>query len=853
MSANLSVPTTPFVGRERELGELAALLADPACRLITLVGPGGIGKTRLAAELARSPNLARSFPDGIFFVPLVGVAGPTGVEPAVAAAGGFAFFGNAPPRKQLLDYLRDKTALLILDNFEHLMAAADLAPEVIAAAPGVKLLVTSREVLSVRDEWRYPLEGLPVPPEDPPADASPPDALTLFAERARRVRRGFDLAAEREQVARICRLVEGTPLAIELAASWLGTLSCTDVADEIARGVALLATGLRDVPERHRSMQAVFEHSWRLLTAAEQAALRRLAVFVGGFSREAASAVLQSGADDARLPTLDLLAALVERSLLRAQAGGRYHMHELPRQYAAALLAQGGDEERAARRAHAAYYAGFLAARFAALTGAGQRAATQEIAAELGNIRAAWQHSVAQGDAAAIRGAAHPLALFHIFRGPFHEGIAALEAGVAVLRAAPDAALAGALVDLAWLYLRVGRLEDARAVLVESQALLDTLGVAPPPGRATDPLLVLGDLAMVRGDYVAAARCGEEARRRSERHGQRTNLPYAWYALTEAALAQGLYEQAQGYAQSAYAAVQVSQDRWYAAYIHSELGHVAVARGAYAVARQHYQASYALREEFDDPQGMAEALGHLARVALAQADYGEASDAYRHSCAIYRRTGDRGGLARALGGLGLAACRSGDIAAAQQHLRQAFALAAELRFVPLLLAILASAAEALLRAGQQHLAVELLALILRHPASERETSDRSQRLLFEAEGVFAQEQFAALLARAQTLELDTAIARLQPSLAAESAAAPARLPAPAAIPAARAPLVEPLTGREIDVLRRIAAGRSNQQIADELVLALGTVKWYVSQIYGKLAVRSRTQALVRARALGLIE
>lgn len=598
---------------------------------------------------------------------------------------------------------------------------------------------------------------------------------------------------------------------------------------------------------RQRSVQAAFEQSWALLQDEERRAFMSLALFQGGFTREAAEQV--AGV------TLRVLTALVDKSLVQPETNGRYGMHELLRQYAAGRLSSTA-AEAAAQQAHTRYFVTFLGARLPALIATNQYAATNEIAVELQNIRTAWQRAVALGDVDAIHQAAHPLAVYYIFRGPYHEGATALEQAVVSLRAAAAdrprcIALAGIYVDLAWLYLRLGRLDEARTVLEASQALYTDLDLPPPPGRATDPLLVLADLAMIAGNYAEAARCGEQARRRSEAHGQRTNLPYAWYALTEAALAQGLYDLAQQYAQNAYRAVQVSQDRWYAAYLHSELGHVAVARGVYVEARQHYQASYALREEFGDPQGMAEALGHLGRVAVLQTSYAEATQTYQRICDIYRRTGDRGGLARALNGQGLATCRAGDLAAAQQFMYEAFAIAVELRFITLLLAVLANAAEWLLAVKQPHLAVELLVLILRHSASDRETSDRAQGLLMQAEELTQSDTFVAAITRAQTIDLDSAIARLQGALA-----SPLRLPDLPVADDRQQPVMshtESLTAREQEVLNLIAAGLSNQAIADRLVVSVGTVKWYTDQIYVKLDVHSRTQAVARARALEMLE
>jgi predicted ATPase/DNA-binding SARP family transcriptional activator len=754
--ASHSLPRrSALVGRERELDAICARLADPTCRLLTLTGTGGVGKTRLALEAAE--RCRERFAEGYAVVALQSVAAPGQIPASVAEALGLPVQLGNDPLGQLGAALRDRRLLLVLDNFEQLIDGATMLSALLAAAPGLSLLVTSREALNIQEEWLFPLEGLEVPA----GDGDDAAAMRLFNERARQARHTFDAGAERAAVARICRLVEGLPLAIELAASWTRTLSCATIADEMERSLAFLSSSLRNIPARHRSLEAAFDQSWALLPGDQRDAFARLSVFRGGFTREAAAQV--AGA------SLEVLSALIDKSLVGRAASGRFAMHELLRQYAGARLAADPEREREARRAHAACFIALLAERAGALSGAGQRAATEEIATEIENVRVAWRHAAAHGDAAAIGGAAHALGVYYIFRGPYGEGAAMLEAAAASLRAQADspvagAALAGIGVDLAWLYLRLGRLTEARSVLAESEALYEQLGLPPQPGRATDPLLVQADLAMIAGNYAEAARLGEAARGRSERHGHAANLPYAWYALAEAALAQGLYALAQQYAQNAYAAVQISQDRWYAAYLHSELGHVAVAQGAYAQARHHYMSSYEQRAEFDDPQGMAEALGHLARAALLEGDYGEAAQAYERICAMYRRTGDRGGLARALNGLGLAVCRSGDAATAREHLRQSFAIAAELRFTPLMVTVLASVAELLLLGGQPDLSVELLVLILRHPASDRETSDHAQRLLFEAEGAQAGDGFRAVLERAQTLDLDAVVARIGPAL-----------------------------------------------------------------------------------------
>jgi predicted ATPase/DNA-binding CsgD family transcriptional regulator len=846
---------TPFVGRERELAELLALLADPACRLLTITGPGGIGKTRLAMELAR--RLAES--GEVAFVPLETLAAPDGIAAAVAAAAGVSLTGDADARAQLLEWARERRATLVLDNFEQLLEGAGLLAELCAGAAGPRLLVTSREALNLQDEWLYALDGLDLPGEEPAA-GPPVASVELFVERARRVRPDFALEAERAGVFRICRLVEGMPLALELAAAWTRILPCAEIADEIARGMDLLATRLRDMPPRHRSVRLAFDRSVELLGDDERGLLARLSVFQGGFTHHAASVVA-----GASIPSL---AALVEKSLVRLGPDGRYRMHALLRQYAEGLLERPA-EAADVRRSHAAYYAQQLRERLAPLIGAGQVAALATIGAEIDNIRSAWRHAAETRDVPALAAAAHPLALYHLYRGPYGEGAALLEQGVASLRReelTPRAgvALAVMLNDVAWLSLRLGQLDRARACWEESLALHERFGVPPQPGRATDPLLGLADLALSAGSYAEATRLGEAALRRSEVYQHIQNLPFAWYILAEGALAQGLYGAARHYARQSHAAVRVSGDRWYLAYVLHELGHVAVALGAFDEARRSYEESYALREEFGDVQGMAEALDHMGRAALRAGEYASALELYGRSLERYRATGDLGGTARALNGLGVASLAAGDLEASARAFHEALGHAATIGLVPLSLHILGNACELLIHASMELAAVEILVSLLRNPASERGVGDHAQRLLVVAEEQLAPGEFAAAAGRGQSIEMDSAVARVRAALAAPgratAKAAPqtrlysplAQRPPAAGASAASEALIEPLTERDREVLALVAAGLSNQEIADRLVLALGTVKWYVREVCGKLGVRTRTQAIARAREIGLL-
>jgi predicted ATPase len=383
---NLPAPRTSFVGRASELDEIDRLLEDPDCRLLTLVGPGGAGKTRLALEAAA--RRIERYPHGVHFVPLVSVASPEFLAPAVAESIQFAVDGahsGFSAQEQLLDYLSERSTLLVLDNFEHLVDGADLLGEIIVRAPKVELLTTSRERLNVQSEWVLDVHGLGL------TENGGASALRLFVERATQVVPGFSLDGdERAEALRICRLVEGLPLGIELAASWVSVLSCAEIADEIERNIDFLATSMRDVPERHRSLRAAFDQSWRLLSGEQQEVLARLSVLRGDYGREAAAAV--AGAD------LRLLSDLVSKSLVRRSDFGRFEVHELLRQYAAEQLRLSPEEEADARERHARHYAGMLLERQAALLGPEFAIARDELRGELDNLRAAAEWSLAEDD-----------------------------------------------------------------------------------------------------------------------------------------------------------------------------------------------------------------------------------------------------------------------------------------------------------------------------------------------------------------------------------------------------------------------------------------------------------------------
>ena len=501
------VPSTSFFGRLEELAELDRLLADPACRLITLHGMGGAGKTRLAYALAT--QVAHRFAQGCTWVALDALAARDHLPAAIAQALG----RELPPRGVAADtvaaMLAGQQRLLVLDNFESLLVMASVGEEadpvrvaltILEAAPRVRIVITSREVLGLQEEWVYAVGGLPYAGGDANnGSAAPAPAVELFAERARQAYLGFSLSAEMPHVQRICSVVEGLPLALELAAAWVRTVPCGEIAATIEREAAALRSTHRNRPLRHQNLQAVVAYSWSLLADEQRAALAALGAFAGGFTREAADRV--AGAQ------LRTLSVLVDKALVRRRADGRYDLHELVRQFASARLQRTQARRTKVLRRHADYFANVLLETATDARGTEEVSALARFNAELPNVLAAWRYAIDTRLEVAERMAAPLIALLHT-GAMLSTALGEAERAVAALQKGWRADTA-ASVRMQWGRAAVtgGRPEVARR---ELDAALSLARAATNADTLAHCIYYRASLDYQQGDLTAADRAAQE-------------------------------------------------------------------------------------------------------------------------------------------------------------------------------------------------------------------------------------------------------------------------------------------------------------------------------------------------------
>lgn len=797
---NLPQQATLFIGRESELAEIQARLHDPACRLLTLIGPGGVGKTRLALQAAA--DQVDAFPHGVYYVPLASLASPDFIASTIADTLKFTFYSRENPFVQLQNYLREKQMLLILDNFEHLVQSAEQLTELLEHAPRLKLLVTSRERLNLLSEWSLEIEGLPFPPEELVGPPEAYSAIQLFVQSARRVKPEFTLSAVAlPDVIRLCRLLDGLPLGIELAAAWVRMLSCRELLEELEQSPDVLSTATRDLPQRQRSLKSVFEYSWSLLTPAEQQGLRRLAVFQGPCTREATLSV--GGV------ALPLLAALMDKSLVHRDTAGRYRLHEVVRQYALVKLqSTSPEEEEEIRARHWRWYAELLVKRTADLKGGWQHEALLELGRDLENIRAAWAWAIQHDQSEKILKVMEGLSLFYELQGLFQEGWDTF--GQAVQAQCSNSTTMSDQQRLVCqqLLMYQGRFAERLSRYTEGRALLEkSLALAQPLSNPHAEAIVRFQLGMIAhdlGDYDETVQQYRASLPVFKAQADTWNAARVLNSLGNLSATRGDFQAAQRYYQESLELCRATGDRPGETRARLNLGNIAAAIGQNARAKQQFQESLEISRELNHKFLIALALDNLGSLTYREEYYSEAESFFRQVYTIYKEIGHRWGIAFVLNELALVADKLQDFGTARQLLEEALAIcreinqrwgiaytrqnlgelalhqaqiqeatrqlraalvgAVEIQALPLVASILTTIVKLLEIQGHITLALELAAFVLHQPTTE--TPDRTwlEPRLTILTAQLTPEIGRAVIARGQAQTLAATIEMIEKSL-----------------------------------------------------------------------------------------
>jgi len=846
---NLPVQLTPFLGREHEVTTIEDLLGRSDVRLVTLTGPGGTGKTRLALQVAA--DLSDRFKSGVFFVNLTPVSDPTLVVPTIAETLAIRESGGQVLLSRLIEELRPQRMLLLLDNFEQVVSSAEQVATLLAACPHLKVLVTSREVLHVRAEHEFPVSPLDVPDPDHLPDLatlSHQVAVALFLQQARAVKPDFRLTETNASIiAELCTRLDGLPLAIELAAARMKLFSPRALLARLGQRLSVLTSGSRDVPARQQTLRHTLAWSYQLLDEEEQRLFQWLSVFAGGCTLEAIEALCTS-LDSASEPILDGVASLVDKSLLHqveqhAGEESRFVMLETIREYALERLESHGETE-AARRAHAAYFLALAEETEQGMTGPQQAVLLERLEQEHDNLRAAMQWSTSQaeeGKALALRlGGA--LFFFWFVRAYFSEGRDFLERVLSQSEEVTAEVRAKALYTVSQLHDALDSHDRAEECCKQSLALYrelgDTRGIA-------SGLHLLADIAWGRGNLTASRALSEESLMLFREVGDTRSVAYLLYHLGSLAVEQGEYARGHDLLTES---VTINRDLGDTRIIAVSLFKLArwswLSGGDLAQAHTWLDEGLALSREVGDKENIAYGFYLWGMLALSEGDTAGAASRVEQALSLFQEMKQQDGTALSLYAKAQVATVQQNYPHAQELYEQGVKVACELGDTLTIIPGLEGLAAAVAAQGNHVWAAHLwgAAESLREtigvplPLVERVSYDRA---VASSRTQLGEQAFAPAWAEGRTLSSEQVLAtpgRVTPPVPIQEEQP--SVPTPVSPP----PYPDKLTAREVEVLRVVAQGLTNEQVAERLVISPRTVDTHLTSIYSKIGVTSRVAA-----------